>query len=734
MRRVGALAAVCLFVGCAGGGSATDGDGTTGEDAGSEGGTFVPPGNGDGGTTGTDAAGGGKDAGGGGTNDGGNQPQPCVHNDDCTAPNLCSGNNGRACVAGFCTPTGKPQSCDDGIACTDDTCDATKDGCVHKVNDSACTSGSFCDPELNCVPQLPCAAGDSVCDRLNTSACAGLWSCDTSKLYCVHAPKPCPDRPNATTSCTASAVTATCAWVCNTGAVDLDGDLSAPITQTSDGCECSSTDPTDRPTLEMKDKNCDGIVGNIAGAIFVDTVSGADTNDGSIDHPKKTIQSGINAASNATPIKDVYVSKGTYGETVVMADGVSVFGGYDAAAKWARALANVSAIVSPTAIGVTAQGLTKATEMQLLSITSADASGIALNGSGHSSYGVRVVSSTGGVTIRACTITAGAGARGAGGLRNGGVGTAGSQGGTASGTSHGGQGASACSAPGGNGADGVNGSTPGTQGGSGTQVAGGGAAGPGGSGGGAGGCGGLSSSDGQPAPALQSGGSSGNPGSNGNPGPNLGSLDSSGNYIAPSGGDGLTEGTPGGGGGGGGSGGGSSHGTNFICTDCSGVSSGAGGGGGGGGCGGHVGQGGPGGGGSFAIVVLGSTLITDGNKMSTARGGDGAAGGNGGPGGSGGPGGPGAGGDTNSTHCSTRSGGAGATGAPGGPGGTGGGAAGGTGGPSTCILYKGGAPTLLTTSTCVNAGAGNGGPGGTNGISAAPNGTSGVSGDVQAAQ
>ena len=54
--------------------------------------------------------------------------------------------------------------------------------------------------------------------------------------------------------------------------------------------------------------------------------------------PVKTIGKGISLAGAAG--KDVYVSKGTYPEAVVMVAGVNMYGGYDAAKKWARALRN----------------------------------------------------------------------------------------------------------------------------------------------------------------------------------------------------------------------------------------------------------------------------------------------------------------------------------------------------------------------------------------------------------
>ena len=654
--------------------------------------------------------------------------QACVHNSDCTMPNLCSGTNGVACVGGFCVPTGKSENCDDGVACTDDSCDANTNMCVHKPNDASCPNGAYCDPVMNCVQTLPCMAGDSVCDRLNTTSCAGLWSCDATKMYCVHAAAPCPDRANAMTNCTATTATmATCAWACDAMYVDLNGDLMVPPPGMSDGCECHATDPRDTPTLANVDGNCDGIVGNITHAIFVDTVAGLDTNPGTMALPVKTIKAGIGLASAAS--KDVYVSKGEYDEEVTMSDGVGVYGGYDASNKWARAATSAPSptiIKSPAATGVLFSELSKATEIQFVSISSADAGGQAPNGDGLSSYGVLIANATGLVTVRGCNINSGAGSAGAAGAAVT-AGAPGGSGGGASGTTPGFGGMGCMGANGGVGGAGIDTAAggPGGMGQQGTQVPGGGMGAPPGGVGQGGSCSSTNSQNGPAAPSVTTNGYTGFLGTIGTAGASFGAFDTSGNYLAGFGSDGASPGTPGGGGGGGGAGSGSGYGTPFTCTDCNAIASGGGGGGGGGGCGGNPGHGGRGGGGSFGIAASSSQFFVDTTTIVTRDGGQGGNGGQGGGGGAGGPGGPGAGGNSagGSFPCNTHNSGAGAAGSAGGAGGPGGAGAGGSGGPSVCVAASGGSQQAPNAVHCTF---GAGGTGGNNGM-----GTTGYANDTK---
>jgi len=63
--------------------------------------------------------------------------------------------------------------CDDGIACTIDSCDEAADGCVHTPNHGLCSDGLFCngvekcDPVVGCRPGPPPPCGRRGCDEAN---------------------------------------------------------------------------------------------------------------------------------------------------------------------------------------------------------------------------------------------------------------------------------------------------------------------------------------------------------------------------------------------------------------------------------------------------------------------------------------------------------------------------------------------------------------------------------------
>ncbi len=426
--------------------------------------------------------------------------------------------------------------------------------------------------------------------------------------------------------------------MCDPGWVDRDGDRT-------NGCEfhCAASDSPDAPTFA--DENCDGIDGELNNGIFVSSTTGDDANDGTKDHPKKTITGATGAMASLGSKRDIYVAKGTYAGPLELnlSSNMAVAGGYDPA-TWQRSTNNLT-IIQGGNPALRIEGATNV-DVQLIKFVGDDATT-----AGSAAYGGWVKDSTG-VKMAYVALAAGKGADGALGAA-GAPATTGGPGGTGTHASivdnrsggipafcngvdganvpKNGAGGSSCSYPGGSGgapSHNNNADNTGTQ----SPIA------PGGSGASApqgDGFGGA----GVPEATAPSSSHQGTNGSNASIAGIGGSLASAGTFNSsgwlPGDGKSGTAGTAGkGGGGGGGGAGGWTHLLlkNWYCQ----TYGSAGGGGGGGGCGGPGGQGGHGGGAAVGLFVLNSTITGIGNTLATGAAGAGGAGGAGAAGGQGG--------------------------------------------------------------------------------------------------
>lgn len=425
---------------------------------------------------------------------------------------------------------------------------------------------------------------------------------------------------------------------------DWDGDGFVPP------ADCGPLDPAvnpsapDRPDLAFEDRNCDGIDGDRSKAIFV-SLGGNDAAPGTLTNPVRTIQKGVALASAQG--KDVYVAGGEYAESVAVADGVGIYGGYEPiTGKRTRDQVTIirggPAILAVGDAGVLVQNITlRGTP----------------DGSGNA-YAIRAVSNgptpsrmvLEGVTAEGLTAQNGA---------NGGTGASGTTG-----------------------------------------------AGFGGGTGGAGGCGpaGLGTPGGAGGGGLLGGtpsGGTGKTGSSPGPGANNGfALVDQPTWPRPLAGT-ATAGGHGGGGGGGHGGAGrtfSLAGTQLpLCG-------GAGGGGGSGGSGGSPGGRGQNGAGSFGAYLFNSSLTAVDSMLTGGTAGRGGNGGNGGFGGAGQSGGSGVPGECVPIFSACAD--DGSPGGSGGSGGRGGGGGAGAGGPSAGV-YQAGAGSGYTSkgTTTLRAGA-----------------------------
>src|SRR5829696_9047729 len=484
------------------------------------------------------------------------------------------------------------------------------------------------------------------------------------------------------------------------GAPDYDGDGFI-----ADDCApldaIAHPGATDVPDVALEDLDCDGVDGTVAGAFFVST-AGSDAGVGSLAGPFRTIGFAVAQAAAAVPKRDVYVQAGAYEERVVLAGGVSVFGGYGPGGS--RALAPATTIRAPAgqAEAVLADGAT-GVELQLLEIqgpnTPPGASSYALRAIGGASLALIAVKATGG----------GAGAGGAGSTGSAGTpGNGGRCGGYTMGVCEepnfnhtggsGGSGAAGGGAAGGGGASGVLNSN--------------GATGTGGTGGGGGAGGQPTNGDcsADPAQVIYCGGRDGGAGGAGadgvrGAGATFGIAGAGATWANPAAATTGGTGAPGSSGGGGGSG----YSSSAACF------SGAGGGGGGSGTGGTSGGGGSNGGGSFAVYLAGSSVVVDGGLLTGGSGGNGGKGGDGGLGGAMQP--------ANNPACFNGGGGG-----KGGKGGRGGGGGGGAGGPSAGVFATSSANFAVHDNASVAGGpAGGGGAPGAGGSGGAAAGGAGAS-------
>ncbi|HOX45378.1 MAG TPA: hypothetical protein PK668_17410 [Myxococcota bacterium] len=83
----------------------------------------------------------------------------CEVDADCDDYVFCNG--AETCGGGTCQAG--TVACDDGVACTTDTCDENMNQCVNEPDDARCAADQVCDRDQGCILAQPCSL-DSDCD------------------------------------------------------------------------------------------------------------------------------------------------------------------------------------------------------------------------------------------------------------------------------------------------------------------------------------------------------------------------------------------------------------------------------------------------------------------------------------------------------------------------------------------------------------------------------------------
>jgi hypothetical protein len=112
-------------------------------------------------------------------------PPGCTGNPECDDGLACNGVETCDIPTGTCQP-GTPVNCNDGVACTTDTCNEPSGTCSNTPNNGACSDGLFCNGSETCHATLGCQAGSAPnCD--DGIACTAD-SCNEGTDSCDHAP------------------------------------------------------------------------------------------------------------------------------------------------------------------------------------------------------------------------------------------------------------------------------------------------------------------------------------------------------------------------------------------------------------------------------------------------------------------------------------------------------------------------------------------------------------------
>jgi len=87
----------------------------------------------------------------------------CLADVDCDDGEFCDGAETCDLGTGECI-AGTPVDVDDGVGCTDDSCDEVNNVVVNAPNDGLCDNGEFCDGSETCDAVNDCQAGTPPCD------------------------------------------------------------------------------------------------------------------------------------------------------------------------------------------------------------------------------------------------------------------------------------------------------------------------------------------------------------------------------------------------------------------------------------------------------------------------------------------------------------------------------------------------------------------------------------------
>jgi hypothetical protein len=166
--------------------------------------------------------------------------QPCTTDAECDDGAFCNGIE--QCSNGVCTG-GTPVVCDDGVACTTDSCNEAEDTCVFVPNNALCDDGVACNGVETCSA-TGCQAGTPLdCndnDACTADSCHPVLGCQNTPISCDDGNECTTDSCNPATGCTYVNNTNPCADDGNSCTADV---CSGGVCTHPDNGTCSGNGP-----------------------------------------------------------------------------------------------------------------------------------------------------------------------------------------------------------------------------------------------------------------------------------------------------------------------------------------------------------------------------------------------------------------------------------------------------------------------------------------------------------
>ena len=168
----------------------------------------------------------------------------CDDGAPCTGVEVCDALLG-------CLP-GEPVVCDDHVECTVDECDGLTGACRFTVDPTYCAPPSTCDPAVGCVMPPECTTDG---DCLDSNPCNGIETCGPTGTCVFGTPLVCDDG----IPCTIDACSPVAG--CTTSLPDRDGDTHPDAACYGD--DCDDRNPSAYPgapeSCNGLDENCDTV-------------------------------------------------------------------------------------------------------------------------------------------------------------------------------------------------------------------------------------------------------------------------------------------------------------------------------------------------------------------------------------------------------------------------------------------------------------------------------------------